>query len=46
MREISVSSKETTAGQIKGEKKLSGLSDSVQLISKKFDEYEKDRKVS
>ena len=45
MREISVSSKETIASQIKGEKQLSYLSDSVQLISDKFDEYEKDRKA-
>ena len=45
MREILVSSKETTAYQIKGEKKLSNLADSVQLISHKFDKYEKDRKA-
>ena len=45
MREISVSSKETTASQIKGEKQLSDLADFVQLISEKFDEYEKDRKA-
>ena len=45
MKEISVSSKETTASQIKGEKQLSDLTDSVQLISDKFDEYEKDRKA-
>ena len=38
MREISVSSKETTASQIKGEKQLFDLTDSVQLISDKFDE--------
>ena len=38
MREISVSSKETTASQIKDEKQLSDLTDSVQLISDKFDE--------
>ena len=41
-REISVSSKETIASQIKGEKQLPDLTDSVQLISGKFDEYEKD----
>ena len=46
MREISVSSKETTAGQIKGEKQLSDLTDFVQLISDKFDEYGKDRKAN
>ena len=45
MKEISVSSEETTANQIKGEKQLSDLTDSVQLISNKFDEYEKDRKA-
>ena len=45
MKEISVSSEETTANQIKGEKQLSDLTDSVQLISDKFDEYEKDRKA-
>ena len=43
IREISVSSKETTASQIKGNKQLSDLIDFVQLISGKFDEYEKDR---
>ena len=45
MREISVSSKETTASQIKGKKQLSDLTDSVQLISDQFDEYERDRKA-
>ena len=45
MKEIQVSSKETTASQIKGEKELSDLTDSVQLISDKFDEYENDRKA-
>ena len=45
MKEISVSSKETTASQIKDEKQLSDLTDSVQLISDKFDEHEKDRKA-
>ena len=44
MREILVSSKEKTAYQIKGEKKLSNLADSVHLISHTFDKYEKDRK--
>ena len=44
--EISVSSKETTATQIKGEKQPSNLTDSVQLISDKFDKYEKDRKAT
>ena len=36
MKEISVSSKETTASQIKGEKQLSDLTDSVQLISEEI----------
>ena len=45
MKEKSVSSKETTASHIKGEKQLSDLTDSVQLISDKFDQYEKDRKA-
>ena len=45
MREISVSSKETKASKIKGDKQLSDLTSCVQLISDKFDEYEKDRKV-
>ena len=45
MKEISASSKETTARQIKGEKQLSDLTDSIQLISDKFDEYEEDRKA-
>ena len=45
MRAILVSSKETTATQIKCEKQLSDLTNSVQLISKKFDEHEKDRKA-
>ena len=45
MKDISVSSKKTTASQIKGEKQLWDLTDSVQLISDKFDEYEKDRKA-
>ena len=45
MKEKSFFSKETTASQIKGEKQLSDLTDSVQLISDKFDEYEKDRKA-
>ena len=44
-REISVSSKETTASQVKGEKQLSDLTDSVQLICDNFDEYEKDWKL-
>ena len=42
MKEITVSSKETATSQIKGEKQLSDLTDSVQLISGKFDKYEKD----
>ena len=33
---------ETAANQIKGENQLSHLTDSVQLISDKFDEYERD----
>ena len=45
MKEISVSYKETTTSQIKGEKQLSDLTDSVQLISDKFNEYEMDRKA-
>ena len=45
MREISVSSKESTASQTKDEKQLSDLNDSVQLIHDKFNEYEKDRKA-
>ena len=45
MREISVSSKEKTASQIKGEKQLSHLTDSVQLISEIPDEHERDRKA-
>ena len=45
MKEISASSKATTAIQIKGEKQLSDLTDPVQLISDNFDEYEKDRKT-
>ena len=45
MGEILVSSKVKTASQIKGKKQLSDLTDSVQLISEKFDEYEKDRKA-
>ena len=35
--------KETTASQIKRERQLSDLLDSVQVISDKFDEYKKDR---
>ena len=45
MGEISVSSKETKASKIKGDKLLPDLTSCVQLISDKFDEYEKDRKV-
>ena len=45
MREISVSSKESTASQTKDEKQLSDLNDSVELIHDKFNEYEKDRKA-
>ena len=37
--------KETTASKIKGEKQLPDLTGFVQLISDKFDEYEKDRKA-
>ena len=43
MRAISVSAKETTVSQIKSEKQ-SNLPNSVQLLSDKFDEYEKDKK--
>ena len=39
---MSISSKETTS-QIKAEKQLSDLTDSLQLMSDKFDEYEKSR---
>ena len=42
MKEIMVSSKETAASQIKGEKHLSDLMDSFQLISDKFDKFEED----
>lgn len=42
---MSVSSKETTTFQVKGEKQLSNLSDSVQLISVMFDEYKNSRKA-
>ena len=42
MREISISHKETTSIQVKGEKQLSDLTDSVQLISDKFHKYEKE----
>ena len=45
MREVSVWSKKTTASQIKSGNQLPDLTDSVQLISDRFDEYEKDRKV-
>ena len=45
MKEMSVSSKETTTFQVKGEKQLSNLSDSVQLISVMFDEYKNSRKA-
>ena len=45
MKDISVSSKETTASQIKGENQLSDLTDSVRLISDKFDDYEKYRQA-
>ena len=44
MREILVSSKETKECQIKSDNQLSDLTDSVQLISDKFDEHDKDRK--
>ena len=44
MKDISVSSKETTASKIKGEKQLSDLTNSVHLISDKFNEYKMDRK--
>ena len=39
MREILVSSKEARASQINGEKQLSDLTDSIQLIFDKFDKY-------
>ena len=45
MREISISCKERIASQIKGEKQLSDLTNSVPLTSGKFDEFEKDRKT-
>ena len=45
MKNTSVSSKETTASKIKGEKQLSDLTNSVHLISENFDEYKMDRKT-
>ena len=42
MREIPTSYKETTSIQVKGEKQLSDLTDSIQLISSKFNKYEKE----
>ena len=45
MKDISVSSKETTASKIKGEKQLSDLTNSVHLISDKFNEFKMDRKT-
>ena len=46
MRETSLSSKKATESQIKDEKQLSVLTDSVQQASDKFDEYEKDKKIN
>ena len=46
MRETSLSSKKATKSQIKDEKQLSVLTDSVQQASDKFDEYEKDKKIN
>ena len=45
MGETSVSSKETSTSQTKGNKQLSDLTHFVHLISNKFDEYEKERKA-
>ena len=45
MRGVSVSYKEIRASQVKGEKQLSDLTDSIQLIYDKVDEYERDRKA-
>ena len=45
MRKILVSSKEAAASQINGKKQPSDLTNFVQLICDKFDEYEKDRKA-
>ena len=45
MRGVSVSYKEIRASQVKGEKQLSDLTDSIQLIYGKVDEYERDRKA-
>ena len=46
MRETSLSSKKATESQIKDEKQLSVLTDSVQQASDKFDEYERDKKIN
>ena len=43
MKEIFVLAKSTQEQQIKGEKQLNDLYDSVQFISDKFKEYEEDR---
>ena len=43
MKEIIVLAKPTQEQQIKGERQLSDLHDSVQFISDKFKEYEEDR---
>ena len=43
MKEIFVLAKPTQEQQIKGERQLSDLHDSVQFISDKFKEYEEDR---
>ena len=45
MRGVSVSYKEIRASQVKGEKQLSDLTDSIQLIYDKVDEYERGRKA-
>ena len=45
MRDISVSSKETTTSQIKCNKQLSDLTHFVQLLSDKFDKHEKKGKT-
>ena len=45
MRGVSVSYKEIRASQVKGEKQLSDLTDSIQPIYDKVDEYERGRKA-
>ena len=42
--QIFENTKELKEGQIKGEKHLAELTEAIDLISNKFEEYEKDRK--